>query len=120
MIVTNVKNVGNYFKKENIFLATVSKVNMCTEEAKKNIITSEQFDVFYKDERGYTRYEKEGTETFAGDNSDGKGFIKNIVSIWKYYSEDQVKEVLVNDNFMAIATTIVAPMYMYNNHYNKR
>lgn len=47
----------------------------------KGALNTEQFDIFYKDETGYTRFVEEGPETFVGDNSDGKGFISNVVPI---------------------------------------
>ena len=110
MKVSNQQKIGTHFKKENIFLATVSASNADTKEmiksnadgkvpedlldllVNKGCISTEQFDVFYKDDTGYTRFVEDGPETFAGDNSDGKGIIRNVVSIWEYYSEEQVSE----------------------------
>lgn len=133
--ITNVQQIGNYFQKDNIFLATISDVKQ--EETKdmlgscvcvskelleilmtKTLISSEQIDIFYKDENGYTRFLDDGPEVFAGDNSDGKGFIKNVVSIWKYYKEDQVEEGKINDNFMAILPKVIEPLYDYNKDFN--
>lgn len=137
MEVSNQQKIGTHFKKENIFLATVSASNTDSKEmlkskmdskvheelmalfVDKGIISSEQFDVFYKDDAGYTRFVEEGPETFAGDNSDGKGFIRNVVSIWEYYSDEQVFECIINNEFMAICVLDVDPLYKYNYDYNK-
>ena len=140
MTVSNQQKIGTNFKKENIFLATVSVSNVDTEEmlksemagmdskvpevlmallVHKGFISSEQFDVFYRDETGYTRFTEKGPETFAGDNSDGKGIVRNVVSIWDYYSEDQVTECMLNNKFMAICVSDMDPIYRYNEDYNK-
>ena len=137
MEVSNMQKIGTYFKKENIFLATVSANNTDTKEilmskldgkitkkliaafVDKGIISSEQFDVFYKDDKGYTRFLEEGPETFAGDNSDGKGTIRNVVSVWEYYSEEQIFECMLNNKFMAICVWDMDPLYKYNEDYNR-
>lgn len=140
MTVSNKQKIGTHFKKENIFLATVSSSNADTKETlkskmsdmdskipkvlmallvDKNFISSEQFDVFYKNDTGYTRFVEEGPETFAGDNSDGKGFVRNVVPIWEYYSEEQVFECMLNNKFMAICVSDMDPLYKYNEDYNK-
>ena len=136
MEVSNRQKIGTHFKKENIFLATVSTSNTDTKELLKSkvdgkmpgetidflvdggFVSSEQFDVFYKDNPGYTRFVEEGPETFAGDDSDGKGIIRNVVSIWEYYSEEQVLECMVNNEFMAIFILDAEPLYKYNDDYN--
>ena len=140
MIVNNQQKIGTHFKKENIFLDTVSESKVDTKETLKSkmvgvdskvpenlmdlfvdvgFITSEQVDVFYKDDAGYTRFVEEGSETFAGDNSDGKGIVRNVVSIWNYYSEEQVTECMLNNEFMVICVSDMAPLYKYNEDYNK-
>ena len=137
MEVSNKQKIGTHFKKENIFLATVSESNTDTKETLKSkmngkvpeglmallvdkgIISSEQFDVFYKDDMGYTRFVEEGPETFAGDNSDGKGTIRNVVSVWEYYSEEQIFECMLDNKFMAICVLDMDPLYKYNEDYNK-
>ena len=137
MELSNRQKIGTHFKKENIFLATVSASNADTKEiltskldgkvpeelialfVDKGIISSEQFDVFYKDDTGYTRFVEEGPETFAGDNSDGKGFIRNVVSVWEYYSEEQIFECMLDNKFMAICVLNMDPLYKYNKDYNK-
>lgn len=137
MIVSNQQKIGTHFKKENIFLATVSVNNADAKEmlkskadgkvpedlmalfVDKGVISSEQFDVFYKDDMGYTRFVEEGPETFVGDNSDGKGIVRNVVSIWEYYSEEQVLECMLNNEFMAICVLDMDPIYKYNDDYNK-
>ena len=139
MTVSNQQKIGTHFKKENIFLATVSSSNADNKETlkskmsdmdskipkvlmallvDKNFISSEQYDVFYKDDTGYTRFVEEGPETFAGDNSDGKGIVRNVVSIWEYYSEEQVTECMLNNKFMAICILDMDPIYKYNEDYN--
>ena len=85
----------------------------------KGFLSAEQFDIFYRDDTGYTRFVEDGPETFAGDNSDGKGIIRNVVSIWEYYTEEQVTECMLNDKFMAICVFDMAPLYQYNEDYNK-
>ena len=137
MELSNRQKIGTYFKKENIFLATVSTSSTDTAEMLKSqmdsgipeellaslvgrgFISSEQIDVFYKDDKGYTRFVEEGPETFAGDNSDGKGIVRNVVSIWEYYSEEQVIECMINNEFMAICALDDKPLYEYNSDYNK-
>ena len=137
MKTSNRQKIGTYFKKENIFLATVSASNADTKEMltsrmnselpkkliaffiDKGAISSEQFDIFYKDDKGYTRFVEEGPETFAGDNSDGKGIIKNVVSIWEYYSEEEIFECMMNDKFMVISAETIEPLYKYNDDYNR-
>lgn len=137
MKVSNQQKIGTHFNPENIFLATVSASNTDTKEmlksktngkipealiasfVDKGFFSSEQFDVFYKDDTGYTRFVEEGPETFAGDNSDGKGLLRNVVSIWEYYSEEQIVECMLNNEFMAICVLDMEPLYKYNNDYNK-
>ena len=69
MELSNVQKIGTHFKKENIFLATVSANNTDTKEMIKSkmdgkvpenlmsffvesgIISSEQYDIFYKDDK---------------------------------------------------------------------
>ena len=71
-----------------------------------------------KDENGYTSFYVEGSETIKGDNSDGKGTIKNLVSIWDYYKEDEVYEAVLEDGSIAIAVEDMEPLYKYNSDYN--
>ncbi len=138
MGLSNKQKIGTHFKKESIFLATISASNTDTKEIltskledksteklvasnliDKGIISFEQYDIFYKDDKGYTRFVEEGPETFVGDNSDGKGIIRNVVPIWEYYSEGQVFECMFNNKFMAICVSDTAPLYKYNEDYNK-
>lgn len=137
MRISNEAKIGTHFKRENIFLATILDNETQTEDVfkgrvnglvkkilgcliKAGAVKSEQFDVFYKDENGYTRYVEEGPETFVGDNSDGKGIICNVVPIFEYYTEDMVKEVMINDSFFAIVVKDDKPLHKYNEDYNKR
>ena len=114
-----VKNpIGTTFKKENIFLATfdcpIDKKELDAILKRRGINLSEypkmvkailgkfstctmqEYDIFYKDGKGYTRFLLEGNETFAGDGSDGKGKLYNIVSVWKYYGEDELSTTPAN------------------------
>ena len=137
MDVSNITKIGTHFKKENIFLATISNNGEDTIEMLKSrtegipdkllrkltdgrCISFEEYDVFYKDENGYTRFVEEGPETFVGDNSDGKGFIKNVVPIWDYYPESEVVEATVNSCYISIFVTTMEPLYKYNEDYNKK
>ena len=115
MKITNEGPIGNHFKKENIFLGTITSSNDDVFEELKGrvnsevpldflrgmidagVISGQQYDLFYLDENGYTRFLEEGPETFKGDNSDGKGTIDNVVPAWDYFGEDDLTEVLVND-----------------------
>lgn len=143
MKLTNLQNIGTTFKKENIVLATlivsptgteakmkavlgdkISEDNLMEKEffekmIESQIITLEEPDIFYKDENGYTRFDEGGLETFVGDGSDGKGLIKNVVSVWDYYSEDELKEAEANDSFIIIGVTTREPLKKYNDDYNK-
>lgn len=140
MKLTNLQNIGTTFKKENIFLATIqksiedSKLEQVMREVKgdeevksgildklihSEIVESVEADLFYKDEKGYTRFSmEEPPETFVGDNTDGKGFLRNIVSVWSYYSEEEVKEVLLDDSFTIIAVTNFEPIIKYHEDFN--
>lgn len=137
MTISNETTIGTHFKRENIFIATIldnetqteNILNQKTNGNFKNILStlvkavvfnSEQFDIFYKNENGYTRYVKEDPETFAGDNSDGKGIICNVVPIFDYYTEDMVKEVFINDSFWGIGVKDNNPLYKYNKDYNNK
>lgn len=137
MKLSNIQEVGTHFKRENIFLATLSDNPSASKEllgqlpedlkplsellVRKGIIGMTEVDIFYKDENGYTCFELEEntaiSKTFAGDNSDGKGFLRNIVSIWKYYSKG-VKECQASNGVMLIAVDDNDPLDKYNEDYN--
>ena len=134
MDIINKSAIGNHFKKENIYLGTIKggkqslspelKANFknIPEELlelllKSGILSTQEFDVFYKSEIGYTRFLEEGCETFKGDNSDGKGFIENVVPAWEYFKEDELIEGIVNGNLIIIAKAI-EPFERYNEDYN--
>lgn len=137
MELINLQAVGTHFKKENIFLATLfpneeyslnvlkdtksykdMSESMLKECIKLGIIQCNEVDIFYKDETGYTRYLGEGPETYAGDNSDGRGYIKNVVSVWDYYSEGELFEAMIDGKFMAIVNDGDG-LDRYNDDYNK-
>lgn len=133
---SNDQKIGTHFKKQNIFLATICDCPKDTIELintkfkstplnkllKKLVesgdIASSECDIVYKDEKGYTRFDTENPKTFIGDNSDGKGFIQNVTSIWDYYSEEEVREVMIDNRFMAIGVTNDKPISRYNKDYN--
>ena len=134
--------IGTTFKKENIFLATfdcpIDKKELDAILKRRGIDLSEypkmvkailgkfstctmqEYDIFYKDEKGYTRFLLEENETFAGDGSDGKGKLYNIVSVWKYYGEDELSEVENNAGEPAIfdETGEKGKIEKYNRDYN--
>ena len=136
MKLDNVQKIGTHFKKENIFLATVlasekdaketlkSKIDSHIQQSlldyfvNQGVIAVEQVDVFYKNKKGYTRFVEEGSETFAGNGTDGKSKLNHIVPIWDYYSEDQVVEGYL-DNEPIICVTDTSPICKYNEDYNK-
>ena len=131
MKINNINAIGNHFKKENVYLCTFigGEVNIPDYFSKvipsdlldcfvnNSIITSENYDIFYLDENGFTRFVEEGTETFKGDNSDGKGNFINIVSAWDYFKDDELFEADVN-GFKMIVADNVEPLDRYNEDYN--
>lgn len=80
---------------------------------KSGILSTQEYDVFYKSEIDYTRFLEECCETFKGDNSDGKGFIENVVPAWEYFKEDELFERIVNGNLIIIAKAIEPFERMY-------
>ena len=133
--------IGTVFKKENIFLATVNRplekeeLEAMLKEAKydpnlpesdvllgvlNDIFCMQEYDIFYKDEKGYTRFLAEGNETFAGDGTDGKGKFYNIVSVWEYYDEDDLSEVYneVGEPAILDETGKIGKIERYNRDYN--
>ena len=138
--VTSRQKIGTNFKKENIFLATIVENAADTKESlkaefdtmdskekkdflslliQKGTLSSEEVDLLYKDEKGYTRFVDGKPVTLLGDNSDGKGVIKNIVKIWDYYSEEQLLEAVIDNKYNTICVTDIAPLQKYNEDYNK-
>ena len=137
MRIENRGPIGNHFKKENIFLCTVtdngqSLVSQLKEKISipenipeevlellinNGVISNQQYDIFYQDENGYTRFVEEGPETFKGDNSDGKGIIENVVSVWDYYDEEDLFEGIVNGNLVILVGRL-EPLEKYNEDYN--
>ena len=95
--------IGNYFKKENIYLGTIifyDDESLLKELKKRNthysefqlisfirnrMVSNQVCDIFYKVDNGYKRFLDNGSEILLGDNSDGKGFIENIVSAFDYF-----------------------------------
>lgn len=137
MELTNLQAIGTHFKKENIFLATIlpneeyvveqlkarHKIKfsdvMLRRLVRRGVIEYNEVDIFYKDEKGYTRYIEEGPDTYVGDNSDGRGVITNVVSAWDYCSEEDLMEAMVNGEFMAIVDKGKG-LAKYNKDYNKK
>ena len=109
IIINNTYSIGTNFNKDNIFLGTIKNDS-------EKIISNEEFDIFYKDENGYTRF-TDKPEIFKGDNSDKKGIITNIVPVFAYYKEDELKEIDTL-NGLLIAVTAQEPLKAYNEDYN--
>ena len=126
--------IGNHFKKENIYLGTIvtnrpDLYDLVKENGslgfeflnnliKMGAIELEFYDVFYKDENGFTRFVEEGPETFKGDNSDEKGIIKNVISVWDYFNENELMEIIDDNNNIMIATEDTDGLENYNRDYN--
>lgn len=81
-------DIFELYKKENFVLATVcirrEKICDCIE------IRELEFDLFYKEDNGFTRFSWFGNEFYAGDNSDGKGQFCNIIPAWEYYTKEDL------------------------------
>ncbi len=77
--------IGTTFKEEKIFLAMVDSPS-----------GSYDFDIFYKDDKGYIRFFMNGNEHYVGDGSDGKGRLYNIVRALNYFGRFELVE-KVND-----------------------
>ena len=137
--VNNGKKIGTNFKKENIFVGTISyDENKCIKRIREDndesfrktsdeqlkalieigIIDTEECDLFYKGENGYICFNDE-IETIIGDNSDGKGTIVDLVSAWDYFTEDDLYEIVEND-IPIILSNNVDPLLEYNNDYKER
>ena len=122
--------IGTHFKKENIFLATV----VYSEEYKRTVLRrnlgeeiyqsetfeellkafrDDQYELFYKDESGYTCFHTYGVDTLTADNSDGKGILKNITPVWQYYAENQLKEAMVEGCDLVIMVHDALPLHRY-------
>lgn len=125
--------IGKFFNVENIYLATIlveketviedfqSKIENLPAAMIKQLTTVKttfkESDIFYKDANGYTRFTKDGPETFVGDNSDKKGLITNVVPVLKYFNQRDLEETSIRKKH-AIAVTTVIPLYHYNSDYN--
>lgn len=131
MSMTNKQKIGTYFKKENIFLATVNatekNIQMGLDEKFKealvknglNPLECEMSDIYYKDGEAYLRFIAESVETVAGDGSDGMGVLRNIVSVWDYYSEDELFEAQLEDGTMVIGFTTWEGVHRYIRERNR-
>ena len=132
MALTNHQKIGTHFKKENIFLATVSATQNNLKmglpegiyenllEAGVDVNKCLMFDVFYKEGDVYLRFFEEGVETYAGDNSDGMGTLRNIVPVWDYFLEDELYETRLADGSMAIGFTNEMSLYKYSKEYSMK
>lgn len=127
--------IGNIFKKENIYLGTIifyDEESLLNELKKRNkrysemqlrlfirkkMVSNQVCDIFYKIDNGYKRFLDNGSEILLGDNSDGKGFIENIVSAFEYYKEDEIFESIINSE-PVIAVTTMKPFGKYVEDYN--
>ena len=118
--------IGTHFRKENIFLATVSLNDKNSKMAIDNIMLEklskygveigecEMFGIFYKEGDVYLRFFLEDVQTYVGDNSDGMGVLRNIVPVWDYFSEDELFEVQIYDGSIVIGFTTEDPLTRYN------
>lgn len=99
-LITEKAKIGNHFKREKIFLATLETANKA-----KTII-----DIFYKEDNGgYTRFLETGPQTFSEENS----VLSNIVPVWDYYMENELFEARIDHNFMAICAWDESPLSKY-------
>ena len=134
MELSKPQKIGTHFEKDKIFLATLTLPPELSNE-KYNVPKNQQeffsalskinctfslqeFDIFYKGTNGYTRFFEAGPDTIIGDNSDKKGTLSNIETIWNYYSEEQIYECYLNHHWM-ICTLDVFPLKKYNEKYNR-
>ena len=84
----------------------------------RTFINAPKVYILYQSESGkYIRFTENGPQIFCGDNSDQKGYITNVVSAWKYYREEQLRECRINDKIV-IACLDNRPMERYNRDYN--
>ena len=134
MNIIQEKPIGNYFKKDNIYLGTLitnhpdlyylaKEQGALGFEFLNDLITMgalkvEYYDIFYKDENGFTRFVEEGPETFKGDNSDDKGIIKNVIPVWDYYNENELSEIVDDNNNIMRSTNNLEGLEEYNKDYN--
>ena len=130
MVLTTHKKIGTHFKKENIFLATVYATEKNTksllnaealqtlQEALAEAGTDTMYDIFYKEGDVYLHFCEDGVETYVGDNSDGMGVLTNIVSVWDYFSEDELYETRLADGTVVIGVADEGPAYKYYHEYN--
>ena len=133
--MTNKQKIGTHFKKENIFLATINvtekdakrilgakafrHLKEALEKAGTEISKTSAFDVFYKQSAEYLRFFEDGVATYAGDDSDGMGLLTNVVSVWKYFSEDELYEAQLEDGTWVIGMTDEWPAHEYYMEYNE-
>lgn len=134
MSMINKQKIGTHFKKENIFLATVNATEKNTkrllsdeglrqlkealEKAGTELSKTSTFDVFYKQCAVYLRFYEDGVGEYAGDDSDGMGLLTNVVSVWKYFSEDELYEAQLEDGTWIIGITDEWPGLEYYMEYN--
>ena len=100
-LITEKNKIGNHFKRERIFLATLE-----TAANKEKTI-----DIFYKEDNGsFTRFLETGPQTFSEENSN---VLSNIVPVWDYYMENELFEARIDHNFMAICAWDESPLSKY-------
>jgi hypothetical protein len=146
MNIIEVNPIGTKFDKNNVFLGTLispmtgNDIKEFCEQKKPGSVEeivaegfseslfdklgeiggmeSEEFDIFYKTEEGYTRYFNDGSDTCRGDGTDGKGIIQNLVSAWDYFNEDDIEECLLENNEWILGCHRAEPLDKYNEDYN--
>lgn len=125
---TCMKDIGTRFKKGNTFLAvsSINKNNVIDflKEVPGYVpyfskllgvdITTDQFIqlvkegkaeltcsptiIVYKMPSGYLRFDSGFPELISGDGSDGQAVLSHIAPIFDYFSEDDIKEILLNNS----------------------
>lgn len=146
MNIIEVNPIGTKFDKNNVFLGTlISPMNgnaikeFCEKKKPGSVeeiveegfdetlfdtlgemgcMESEEIDVFYKTDEGYTRYLDDSADTCRGDGTDGKGIIQNLVSAWEYFKEDAISECLLENNEWILGCSESDSLKKYNADYN--
>ncbi len=147
--IVSTEETGNRFKRDNIYLATV-KLNaegmregfrkviennakaagksVDTEklnEVVKNLlglgnVEATEHDIFYKDDRGYTRYTMGVPDTFKSEDSDSRGTLINIVLAWDYYDVSEIKEATLENGDVILTALAEEPLNRYIKDCNKK
>lgn len=135
--ITEIRALGTSYKKEDIFLAMVTPSIKESKETLQDAtngeleedvldmlmrlgaISTNQPEVVVKSKEGYIYFTDDGTKaiavTMVGDNSDGKGYVSDVVSAWDYFNEKDFFEAKADGIWMiAIETSAQEKIYRYN------